>query len=46
MNKITIEEGSGNIFADLGFPHPEIHLLKAKLAIQIERVIREKNLTH
>jgi predicted XRE-type DNA-binding protein len=36
---IEIEESSGNVFADLGFPNPEEHLLKAELALQIGKAI-------
>jgi predicted XRE-type DNA-binding protein len=38
-------EGGGNIFAELGFLHPEQELLKALLIIQIRRIIKERNLT-
>jgi hypothetical protein len=34
-SKITVEKSSGNIFADLGFPHPEREKLKARLTFQI-----------
>lgn len=36
---------SGNVFADLGFPHPEKELLKAKLTLEIYRLIRNRGLT-
>ncbi len=36
------EESSGNIFADLELPDPEIRLAKAKLARQIAQVIAER----
>jgi len=42
---IKVEKSSGNVFADLGFPHPEQELLKAKLTLQIYRLIRERDLT-
>ncbi len=29
-NKITIFQGSGNIFADIGLPNAEEHLIKAQ----------------
>jgi predicted XRE-type DNA-binding protein len=38
---IDYEESSGNVFADLGLPDPEIRLAKAKLAHQIARIIDE-----
>ena len=41
----TMETGSVNIFADLGLPHPEQELLKAKLTLQIYRLIKASGLT-
>lgn len=35
-----IEESSGNVFADLGFPDAEEHYAKAKLVLAIDRAIR------
>lgn len=40
-----VEHGSGNVFADLGFPDAEAHLLKAQLVARLHRVIRSKGLT-
>lgn len=42
---MTMEESSGNVFADLGLPSPEEHLLKAELSLQIRRLIEAKGLT-
>jgi predicted XRE-type DNA-binding protein len=42
---IKVEKSGGNVFADLGLPHPEQELLKAKLTLQIYRLIRERGLT-
>jgi predicted XRE-type DNA-binding protein len=39
------EESSGNVFADLGLPHPEQELLKAELTLQIFRSIKNRKLT-
>ena len=39
-----VERGSGNVFADLGLPHPEQELLKAKLTLQIYRLIKRRGL--
>ncbi|HEX4039452.1 MAG TPA: helix-turn-helix transcriptional regulator [Acidobacteriaceae bacterium] len=39
------EKSSGNVFADLGFPHPERELPRAKLTLQICRLIRSRDLT-
>ena len=43
--KTKIEKGSGNVFADLGLPHPEKLLEKADIAIQIIQIIKERGLT-
>lgn len=40
-----LEISSGNVFADLGFPEPELYLAKANLAHQICLVIRDRQLT-
>ncbi len=42
---IEVEEGSGNVFADLGLPSPEDRLAKAGLAFRIAGVIRARRLT-
>jgi len=39
------EASSGNVFADLGFKHPEEELLKAQLVYQIGRLIAARQLT-
>ena len=39
------ERSSGNVFADLGLPHPEQELLKARLTLQIYRLIKQRSLT-
>jgi predicted XRE-type DNA-binding protein len=38
------EKTFGNVFADLGLPHPERELLKAKLTLQIYRLIKRRGL--
>jgi predicted XRE-type DNA-binding protein len=42
---IEIEEGSGNVFADLGLQNPEERVAKAGLAFRISGVIRGRRLT-
>ena len=37
--------GCGNIFADLGLPNAEEHLLKASLVVQLHRLIKARKLT-
>ena len=43
--RIDVERGSGNVFADLGFPDPELEQFKAMLMLQIFRIIKGRNLT-
>ena len=42
--KVKIERGSGNVFADLGCPDAETHLLKAELVTRIDNIIRQRGL--
>jgi len=42
---IEFEVGSGNIFADIGLPNPEEHLLKAQLVVQLGLLIKARKLT-
>ncbi len=42
---IEVTVGSGNVFADLGFENPEQELMKARLTLEIFRLIRERGLT-
>ncbi len=43
-SRIRSEKSSGNIFADLGLPHPEQELLKSRLTLQIYRLIKARGL--
>jgi predicted XRE-type DNA-binding protein len=43
--KIRVEESSGNVFADLGLPNPEQELLKARLTLQIHKIVKARGLT-
>ena len=43
--RITVHEGSDNIFADLGLAHPGRELLRARLTLQIYRLIKQRGLT-
>jgi predicted XRE-type DNA-binding protein len=38
-------EGSGNVFADLGLPKADQEMMKARLTLQIARIIRDRGLT-
>jgi len=42
---LELEPGTGNVFADLGFPDAGEHLIKAGLVVRIDRTIRERKLT-
>lgn len=42
---MDITEGSGNIFADLGLPDPEVRLMKARLAGRIQDAIEARGWT-
>lgn len=41
----TVEESSGNVFADLGYPNAEEALTKSRLAQQIAEIIEKRHLT-
>ena len=42
---IIVEESSGNVFADLGYPDAEEMLAKSRLAQRIAELIEKQNLT-
>lgn len=44
-NTIRIKEGSGNVFRDLGFPNAEREQIKARLTLQIYRIVKARKLT-
>ena len=44
-SRISAEKSSGNVFADLGLPNPEQEQLKARLTLQIYRIITARKLT-
>ena len=39
-----VEQGSNNIFADLGFPNAGEHLLKAQLVFKIDTLMKKRRL--
>lgn len=41
----TIRRGTGNIFADLGFPDAETHLLKAQLMSRVQDTMLDRKFT-
>lgn len=42
---VPVEEGSGNVYADLGYTESESMLVKAQLAARISEIIRRRGLT-
>jgi len=42
---VAREKSSGNVFADLGVLHPKRELLKARLTLQIYRIIKARRVT-
>ena len=42
---MKVEPSRGNVFADLGFPDPELELFKATLMLQIYRIIKARELS-
>lgn len=45
MKQTTVTRGGGNIFADLGLPNADEHMLKARLVICIDKMIEQTGLT-
>ena len=39
---VAIERSGGNVFADLGLPDADAHMLKAELVARIDKIIRER----
>src|SRR5580700_7931261 len=42
---LEMEQGSGNVFADLGLADADEHLIKASLVVKIDQTIRQRHLT-
>ena len=43
--RTAVERGSGNVFADLGLPDTDAHLVKAGLVSHIDDIARERGIT-
>ena len=43
--KTRVTKSSGNVFADIGLPESDQELLKAKLTLQVYRLIKSRGLT-
>ena len=41
----AVERGTGNVFADLGLPDADAHLVKAELVSRIDAIIRQRGIT-
>ncbi|MYB34595.1 MAG: XRE family transcriptional regulator [Gammaproteobacteria bacterium] len=40
-----VEQGSDNVYRDLGYPDADVHLLKSELVARVDKIIRERSLT-
>ena len=45
MRGVSVEEGSGNLYADLGYPDSESMLVKAQLVAKIAEIVQRRALT-
>src|SRR2546430_3325881 len=45
MSKLATAKRGSNVFADLGLPNPEQELLKARLTLQIYKIVKARGLT-
>ena len=45
MRGIPVEEGSGNVYADLGYPDSDSMLVKARLTAKISEIVKRRALT-
>ena len=43
--RIEVESGSGNVFADLGYPDAKERRLKVELAMEVNRILQNRELT-
>jgi predicted XRE-type DNA-binding protein len=43
--RIEVEAGSGNVFADLGYADAKERTLKVELALEVNRVLKQRKLT-
>ncbi|MDE0383542.1 MAG: helix-turn-helix transcriptional regulator [Defluviicoccus sp.] len=44
-SEISVERGSGNVFADLDLPDADSHLLKAELVSRIDDILQQRRTT-
>ena len=41
----AVERGSANVFADLGHPEADAHIVKAELVSRIDDIVRQRGIT-
>lgn len=44
-SETTVERSRGNVFADLGLPDADAHVMKAGLVTRIDAIIRDRGMT-
>jgi len=44
IEEIEIVRGSGNVFKDLGFENPDLELMRAKLSLEIFKILEKRKL--
>lgn len=42
---VEVHASSGNVYADLGLPNPEVRAAKSQLAMEIGRIVKSQRLT-
>lgn len=42
---VEVNDGSGNVYADLGLANPELRAAKSRLAMEIGRIVKSEGLT-
>ena len=45
LSDTAVERGSGNVFADLGFPEADAHIVKAELVGRIDDIVSRRGMT-
>ena len=45
MPDTNVERSSGNVFADLDFSEPDLHMLKAELVVRIDDILCKRGIT-
>ena len=45
LSDTAVKRGSGNVFADLGFPEADAHIVKAELVSRIDDIVSRRGMT-